>query len=265
MVSIEIKNLSVNFQQQRTNEKIEAIQDLNLSISSGKFICVLGPSGCGKTTLLNVLAGLQKPSLGSVTINSNPIETVNQQSAMVFQSSALLPWRTVLQNISYGLEIQKVTKKEQALRSHEMCQLVGLQGFEQSYPHELSGGMQQRVNLARALVIQPNLLLMDEPFASLDSQMREEMQLEVLKIWQHTKQTVVFVTHDIQEAVFLADEVYVMTSRPGTIKIKITIDLAQPRTYELKKTNLFHQYVDQLRDLARLEFLLQTDQDFKHE
>ena len=220
-------------------------------------MCILGPSGCGKTTLLNVLAGLTRPVRGQVLMNGRQVTGPGLERAMVFQSSALLPWRTVVQNIAYGLELQKVSRQIREQRARAMCSLVGLTGFEDSYPHELSGGMQQRVNLARALATNPKLLLMDEPFASLDAQTRDQMQEEILQIWRQTRQTVIFVTHQIEEAVFLADQVVVMSSRPGRVSTIISIELPRPRTYEMKKTAVFHAYVDQLRDLVYQEFLAQ--------
>ena len=257
MIEIEAKDLDVQFVMRRSGDALNALKDFTLSIEAGKFVCIIGPSGCGKTTLLNVLAGLNHPVRGQVLMNGRPVMGPGLERAMVFQSSALLPWRTVVQNIAYGLEIQKVSRQAREQRAHAMCNLVGLTGFEESYPHELSGGMQQRVNLARALATNPKLLLMDEPFASLDAQTREQMQEEILQIWRQTRQTVIFVTHQIEEAVFLGDEVVVMSSRPGRVKTIISIELPRPRTYEAKKTPAFHAYVDQLRDLVYQEFLAQ--------
>lgn len=262
LIKIEAKDLAVQFVMRRSGEALWALKDFTLSLEPEKFICILGPSGCGKTTLLNVLAGLRRPERGQVLINGVQIDGPGADRATVFQSSALLPWRTVLQNIAYGLEIQKISGSEIKQRVKAMCNLVGLGGFEDSYPRELSGGMQQRVNLARALATNPKLLLMDEPFASLDAQTRELMQDEVLRIWRQTRQTVVFVTHQIEEAVFLADEVIVMTARPGRVKMIMPIDLPRPRSFDTKKTAIFHGYVDQLRDLVRQEFLVQEGDKF---
>lgn len=261
MINIDVKDLSVEFTMRRSGDTLVALKDVNFSVSPGRFVCIVGPSGCGKTTLLNVLAGLYKAGSGSVLLNQKQVEGPGSDRAMVFQSGALLPWRTILRNISYGLEIQGHPVKNATQQAREMLNLVGLKGFEESYPRELSGGMQQRVNLARALATYPKLLLMDEPFASLDSQMREFMQMEILRIWQHTRQTVIFVTHDIEEAVFLSDEVVVMTARPGMVKRVMPIELPRPHTYEMKKAPGFHEYVDQLRDLVYQEFLTQTRQD----
>ena len=257
MIEIEAKNLDVQFVMRRSGEAIFALKDFTLSVEPEKFVCLIGPSGCGKTTLLNVLAGLNRPERGQVLMNNKKVEGPGIDRAMVFQTSALLPWRTVLQNIAYGLEIQNVSQKTVAERAQAMCELVGLIGFEDSYPRELSGGMQQRVNLARALATNPKLLLMDEPFASLDAQTRELMQAEILRVWRQTRQTVIFVTHQIEESVYLADEVVVMTARPGRVKTSLQIDLPRPRSFEIKKTPAFHAYVDQLRDLVYQEFLAQ--------
>ena len=173
---------------------------------------------------------------------------------MVFQTAALLPWRNVLHNVAYGLELQGCPAKEARRAAREMIALVGLDGFEDSCPHELSGGMQQRVNLARALVTRPGLLLMDEPFGSLDAQMREFMQTEIERIWRQTGQTTLFVTHSIDEAVFLADEIIVMTSRPGRVKAIVPVDLPRPRPHCIKQTPVFHAIGDELRDLLEAEF-----------
>lgn len=257
LIEIEVIDLDVKFVMRRTGDALFALKDFTLSIEPEKFVCVIGPSGCGKTSLLNVLAGLHHPERGQVLMNGKQIEGPGIDRAMVFQTSALLPWRTVLQNISYGLELQNVSRKAAVQHARAMCSLVGLSGFMDSYPRELSGGMQQRVNLARALATNPKLLLMDEPFASLDAQTRDQMQDEILRIWRQTRQTVIFVTHQIEEAVFLADEVVVITARPGKVKTTIKIELPRPRTFDVKKTPVFHGYVDQLRDLVYQEFLAQ--------
>lgn len=231
-----------------------ALQDLNFPVEAGKFVCIIGTSGCGKTTLLNVMAGLQPPTRGDVLLDGVPIRGPGLERAMVFQSAALMPWRTVLRNVTYGLEIQHHSVKEAVQMARTWIDLVGLNDFEQSYPRELSGGMQQRVNLARALATNPKLLLMDEPFASLDGQMREYMQGEIERIWRQTRQTTMFVTHLIDEAIFLADTIVVMTARPGRVKSVLTVDLPRPRTLDIKKTPAFHALEDHLRDLVAQEF-----------
>ena len=231
-----------------------ALQDLNFSVEAGKFVCIIGTSGCGKTTLLNVMAGLQPPTRGDVLLDGVPIRGPGLERAMVFQSAALMPWRTVLRNVTYGLEIQHHSVKDAVQMARTWIDLVGLNDFEQSYPRELSGGKQQRVNLARALATNPKLLLMDEPFASLDGQMREYMQGEIERIWRQTRQTTMFVTHLIDEAIFLADTIVVMTARPGRVKSVLSVDLPRPRTLDIKKTPAFHVLEDHLRDLVAQEF-----------
>jgi NitT/TauT family transport system ATP-binding protein len=254
LIEVEVRHLTVEYVMRRTAGRLLALNDMNFSVDSGKFICIVGTSGCGKTTLLNVLAGLQSPLSGEVLLDGVPIRGPGRERAMVFQSSALMPWRTVLRNVTYGLEIQHYSTKEAARIAQEWIDLVGLNGFEQSYPRELSGGMQQRVNLARALATQPRLLLMDEPFASLDGQMREYMQGEIERIWRQTRQTTLFVTHSIDEAIFLADEVIVMTARPGRVKEIVPIDIPRPRAQAVKKLPVFHELQDYLHDLVEQEF-----------
>lgn len=254
MIDIEVRSLCIDYQRRRTGERISAIKDLNFSIQAGKFVCVVGTSGCGKTTLLNVIAGLQKPSFGQVLLGGIPVEGPGKERAMVFQTAALLPWRNVLHNVTYGLEIQGCGARQARQSAREMIALVGLSGFEDSYPHELSGGMQQRVNFARALVTQPDLLLMDEPFASLDAQMRELMQTEIERIWRQTGQTSLFVTHTIDEAIFLADEIIIMTNRPSRVKAVVPVNLPRPRLHSIKKSPAFHAIEDEMRDLIQAEF-----------
>jgi NitT/TauT family transport system ATP-binding protein len=238
----------------RTGERMLAIRDMNFSAQAGKFVCIVGTSGCGKTTLLNVIAGLQKPTSGQVLLAGKPVDGPGRERAMVFQTAALLPWRNVLRNVTYGLELQGFSPKQACQLAGEMIDLVGLRGFEESYPRELSGGMQQRVNLARALVTKPDLLLMDEPFASLDAQMRDFMQTEIERIWRQTGQTTLFVTHMIDEAIFLADEIIVMTNRPGRVKMIIPVNLPRPRPHSIKKTAEFHNIEANMRDLIQMEF-----------
>jgi len=254
LINVEVKQISVEFQMRRTNLKLKALQDMSFSVKPGKFVCVLGTSGCGKTTLLNVIAGLQKPSNGEVLLGGVPVDGPGKDRAMVFQGAALLPWRTVLRNVTYGLELQGYTLKEARVVVKDMIDLVGLNGFEESYPRELSGGMKQRVNLARALVTKPDLLLMDEPFASLDGQMREFMQTEIERIWLRKPQTTLFVTHLIDEAIFLADEIIIMTNRPGRVKAVVPVNLPRPRVHSLKKSIEFYAIDQQLRELIQEEF-----------
>jgi NitT/TauT family transport system ATP-binding protein len=254
LIHIEARSLSVEYQMRRTGERMLAIQDMNFSAQAGRFVCIVGTSGCGKTTLLNVIAGLVQPSSGQVLLGGKRVVGPGKERAMVFQTAALLPWRNVMRNVTYGLELQGVSPKQARQPACDMIDLVGLNGFDESYPRELSGGMQQRVNLARALVTRPDLLLMDEPFASLDAQMREFMQTEIERIWLQTGQTTLFVTHTIDEAIFLADEIIVMTNRPGKVKAVVPVNLPRPRPHSLKKSVEFHAIENQMRDLIQTEF-----------
>jgi NitT/TauT family transport system ATP-binding protein len=218
---------------------------VTLDVGNGEFVAIVGPSGCGKTTFLNAVDGLQPISDGLLTLNGRPISKPGPDRAMVFQQASLLPWRTVLGNVVYGLELQgRLPRAEARARAQAFIDLVGLQGFESSYPLELSGGMQQRVNLARALATDPDMLLLDEPFASLDAQTREFMQLELLKIWAQTSKTALFVTHDIKEAIYLADRVVVFTARPARVKQVLDIDLPRPRPLRVKREPRFVEYED---------------------
>ncbi|SFL31905.1 ABC transporter ATP-binding protein [Pelosinus propionicus] len=207
----------------------EAIKQLNLTVKQGEFLAIVGPSGCGKSTFLDMIAGLAKPSSGEIFIDNRKITGPALDRGIVLQGYALFPWRTVRKNVEFGLEIKKIPEKDRKDISQRYIELVGLKNFEERYPHELSGGMKQRVAIARALAYDPEVLLMDEPFAAVDAQTRETLQEELLRIWEQTQKTIVFVTHGIDEAVFLADRVAVMTTNPGTIKDIITINLPRPR------------------------------------
>ncbi|MBM4237091.1 MAG: ABC transporter ATP-binding protein, partial [Euryarchaeota archaeon] len=198
-------------------------------VKDHEFVCVLGPSGCGKTTLLRIVAGLETKTSGSVRIDGSEVTGPGSDRGMVFQEFALFPWRTVRRNVEFGLEIRKVPKEERRVVSDKYIRLVGLDGFENSHPFELSGGMKQRVGIARALANEPKVLLMDEPFGALDAQTRNMMQKELLRIWEETKKTVLFITHSVDEAVYLADRIVVMTARPGTLKEIFDITWERPR------------------------------------
>ncbi len=211
-------------------EKFTAIKDFSLSINKGEFISIVGPSGCGKSTLLDIIAGLSKANSGKIFIDGKEISGPALDRGFVMQGYALFPWRTIRKNVEFGLELKKIPKKERARISQEYLELVGLKGFEERYPHELSGGMRQRVAIARSLAYEPEVLLMDEPFAAVDAQTRETLQDELLRIWEKTNKTIIFVTHSIDEAVLLADRVVVLTKNPGTIKEVVEIELPRPRT-----------------------------------
>ena len=234
-------------------QQIAALQDFNLDIREGEFFTLLGPSGCGKSTFLNVLAGLARKSGGSISIDGQPASGINREQGVVFQGYALFPWRTVLQNIEVGLEIRKIPKRERRETAEQFLHLVGLAGFGQRYPHELSGGMRQRVAIARSLAYSPSLLLMDEPFAALDAQTREILQSELLRIWEQHKTTIVFITHSLDEAIYLSDRIAVMTHRPGRVKSILDIALPRPRPAEIRHAPAFVQLREQAWDVLRDE------------
>lgn len=255
------RNLDVVYRNNKTNTEVVALKNINLEIKNGEFICIVGPSGCGKTTFLNTVAGLIKPSSGEILLDNKPIEGPGIDRAVVFQSPSLLPWRTVLDNVTYGLEIQKRLTDETRKLALEYIELVGLKGFENHYPHELSGGMQQRVNLARALTVDPSLLLLDEPFSALDAQTREFMQEELLRIWSETKKTSIFITHQIDEAVYLADRVVVFGARPGRVVEIVDVAIPRPRGLNLKRDPQFLQLIDRIWSIIEQE---SAKQGFHH-
>jgi len=235
MALLEIRNVYKLFQVD--GRQMETLRDINLNIGDHEFICFIGPSGCGKTTLLRIIAGLEEPSSGSVFLNGDLIKGPGPERGMVFQEYSLFPWRTVIDNIAFGLELRGVPKKDRLDRAEQYLKMVGLERFSERYPHELSGGMKQRVAIARALVNDPKALLMDEPFGALDAQTRNIMQSELLRIWEEEKKTVVFVTHSVDEAIYLADRIVIMSARPGRIKDVIEIDLSRPRTRTSPEVN----------------------------
>jgi NitT/TauT family transport system ATP-binding protein len=245
-VKLRAEDVSLTYQNARTKECTWALDRINLDIRDGEFVSVVGPSGCGKTTFLNVVDGLIKPTLGRIMIDGKQVSGPDYTRAVVFQSDCLLPWRTVLANIGYGLELRGLPKAQVRERARAHVELVGLTGFESRYPHELSGGMRQRVNLARALACDPVVLLLDEPFAALDAQTREFMQYELLNIWAKSKKTALFVTHQINEAVFLSDRVIVLSARPGRVKADIRIDIPRPRKLAAKRDPRFLEYEDHI-------------------
>ncbi|MEZ5725415.1 MAG: ABC transporter ATP-binding protein [Paracoccaceae bacterium] len=208
------------------------MSNVNLEIRKNEFVTLLGPSGCGKTTLMRAIGGLVTPTSGTVTVNGSPVRGPNLDCAIVFQNFALMPWASVLQNVAFGLEMRGVGKAERMEKARDAIALVGLQGFEDKYPKQLSGGMQQRVGLARALVVSTPIMLMDEPFGALDQQTRRYMQEELLNIWQQDQRSVVFVTHDMEEAILLADRVVLMSNRPGRIEEVLDVSFARPRNPE---------------------------------
>ncbi len=239
-VSLELRNLSKEIPG-RAGEPFAIFKNINLTVRDGEFVSIVGPSGCGKTTLLRVIDGLLSPTSGQIFIEGKEQKGLDSKLLMgfVFQAASLLPWRTSLKNVLLGLEGRGKTPQEAEKTARNYLELVGLSGFENHYPHELSGGMQQRVNLARALAVDPKILLMDEPFAALDAQTRSFMQLELLRIWSQTKKTVIFVTHMISEAILLSDRVVVFSHRPGSIRSEFAVSLARPRDMGIKSDRRF--------------------------
>jgi NitT/TauT family transport system ATP-binding protein len=225
---------------------LEALRGINLAIGRGEFISVVGPSGCGKTTFLRIVAGLEPATSGDVLLDGRAVKKPGADRGFVFQNDSLLPWRTVFANAIIGRELAGSIGPDDRKRTMELLKLVGLEGFERYHPRQLSGGMRQRVNLARALAIDPDILLMDEPFAALDAQTREIMQAELLRIWERGQKTVLFVTHQIDEAVFLSDRVLVFARRPGRLQEEVQIPLPRPRLLPIKRTPEFVALVDRI-------------------
>ena len=232
---------------------VEALQGVSVGIARNEFAAILGPSGCGKSTLLNMVAGFDAPTRGAVRFDGDPVRTPSPRRAVVFQEPALFPWYTVLDNITFGLKTRGVTPAAYRSRVETIVEQVGLRGFESHYPAELSGGMKQRVGIARVLVMEPDVLLMDEPFGSLDAQTRSVMQELLLSVWERHQQTVLFVTHDIEEALLLADSVSVMTARPGRIKKRLAVDLPRPRALEVTTSPFFNELKREVLALIREE------------
>src|SRR6476646_7854036 len=251
MVKLQIDHLTKHYWLEREDREVLALSDVSFSVEDGEFMAIVGPSGCGKTSMLNIIAGLLPYNEGNVSIDGKRVDGPGIDRAVVFQHASLLPWRTVAGNVRYGMELQRrFDQKTMAERTGYFINLVGLEGFERHYPSELSGGMQQRVNLARATAADPLVLLMDEPFAALDAQTRELMQAELLKIWASAHKTVVFVTHQIDEAAYLADRVAVLSPRPGRLKDVVTIPFERPRPLSLKREPRFLEVEDAIWQLV---------------
>ena len=249
---IRVEGLTVAYEKPKAAGTLIAVSKANLDIARGTFVTIVGPSGCGKSSLLLSIAGLVKPASGCVRVNGKPVSGPGRDRAVVFQDFALMPWRTVIDNVRFGLELQRWNGENLTARAARYIELVGLKGFEHYHPHQLSGGMRQRVGIARALAVDPEILLLDEPFGSLDAQTRDQMGTELLAIWEQNKKTAVFVTHGIDEAIFLADQIVVMARNPGRITEIIAVDLPRPRTVETMDSKLFIEYRKQIREcLAR--------------
>lgn len=257
MTTLAICNLSVAYRLQRQGVYTHALHQLNLTVAAGEFVALVGPSGCGKSTLLHAVAGLLPEISGEIRLADRPIGGPGRERAMVFQAPALLPWRTVSDNVAYGLELHGFSRREARQRAQPFIDLVGLADFAESYPRELSGGMQQRVNMARALAVQPALLLFDEPLSALDAQTREVMQMELQRIWLETRCSALYVTHQIDEAIFLADKVVVLSARPGRVQQVIPVDFPRPRPLTLKRQPTFAALTEQIWQLLQLDTGLQ--------
>ncbi len=240
---LQLNNITMTFRTRRGDEVV-AVDDLSLHVDDREFISIVGPSGCGKSTLLRVVAGLIRPDSGSVLLDGQPIQGPGADRGMVFQTYTLFPWLTVQGNVEYGPRLKGLPAAERMRLAREHIAAVGLAGFENSYPRELSGGMMQRVAIARALANDPKVLLMDEPFGALDAQTRWIMQEMLVNLWQRTPKTILFITHDIDEAIFLSDRVYVMTARPGRVKQMLNVSLPRPRTSEMTTSA---EFVEQKR------------------
>jgi NitT/TauT family transport system ATP-binding protein len=234
------------------NGSVLALSEIDLEVRDNEFITVIGPSGCGKTTLLRIIAGLIPYDRGEITIDGRPVTGPGPDRAVVFQNFALMPWADVLANVTFGLEIRGEPKDQCLAKAKELIKLVGLENFEKRLPKELSGGMQQRVGLARALAVNPKILLMDEPFGSLDEQTRRLLQEQLLYLWEHERKTVVFITHSMDEAVMLGDRVMLMTPRPGRVKEMIDVPLKRPRSRELEKSSAFLEVKEYLWENLRV-------------
>ena len=249
MAHIEIDGLTIEYKRHDSDERFTAVERISLAIPQGAFVTIIGASGCGKSTLLMAIAGLIPATQGSVRVNGKTVSGPGRDRAMVFQDASLLPWRTVHGNVRFGLELQHWTRDDMDQRSVHYTVMVGLEAFANYHPHQLSGGMRQRVNIARALAVDPDVLLMDEPFGALDAQTREVMGEELLQIWERDKKTAIFVTHSIDEAILLGDTVIVMGKDPGHIRATVDINLARPRTGGILDTAEFTGYRRQLREM----------------
>ena len=253
LIKLKIDNVVKEYEGR--NGKTVALNGVNLDIKENEFICVVGPSGCGKSTLLNIIAGLHEPTSGAAYLDGKKIEGTGVERGVVFQQYALFPWRTVLKNVMFPLEMKKTPKAEAEEIAMKYIKAVGLEGFENSYPKELSGGMKQRVAIARAYAANPEVLLLDEPFGALDAQTRVQLQTELLETWQKEKKTCFFITHDVDEAIILAQRVIIMSARPGRIKKIVDIDIPYPRTQATKTDPRFLELKTEVWNEVYQEYL----------
>ena len=258
-MSLELAGISKTFGDNRTGHVVQVLEDIQYRIEKGSFVSIIGPSGCGKTTLLKIVAGLEEASAGRVLLDGREICHETDRIGLVFQEYALFPWRTSLQNVEMGLEIMGVDKKERRAAAMEYVKMFDLSGFENRYPRELSGGMQQRVAIARTLITNPRVVLMDEPFGSLDSQTRNDLQEFLLQLWQKRGETIIFVTHNVDEAVFLSDQIVVLSSRPGRIIEQFEVDCPRPRDRTSPESNETRRAVLRALDEQRKPAHYHTD------
>jgi NitT/TauT family transport system ATP-binding protein len=250
---IEVRDLGIRFDTR--NGVLDAVNDVSIHVQPGEFVSLIGPSGCGKSTLLNVVAGFLEPTSGETLLDGKPVREPGSDRGVVFQQYSLFPWMTVRKNVEFGLKMKGMSASERETQARTLLGLAGLLSFENHYPDQLSGGMKQRVGIVRALATSPQVLLMDEPFGALDSQTRVVMQEILTNMWQRLRLSVLFITHDIDEAVFLSDRVYVMTARPGRIKSELVVPLPRPRTPEMTASPQFASMVATIRALIREESL----------
>jgi sulfonate transport system ATP-binding protein len=258
---IEVRDLGVVFGENEA--AVEAVTSVSMTVDPGEFVSLIGPSGCGKSTLLNIAAGFLRPTSGAVLIDGKPVDRPSADRGVVFQQYSLFPWLTVRQNVEFGLRMQNMAAGPRHAAARTLLGLAGLLAFENHYPDQLSGGMKQRVGIVRALATSPQVLLMDEPFGALDSQTRVVMQEILTNMWQQFRISVLFITHDIEESIFLSDKVYVMTARPGRIKAEIPVPLRRPRTAEMTTSTEFITMVQRLKALIREESLASMGAELK--
>ncbi|MEZ5765092.1 MAG: ABC transporter ATP-binding protein [Xanthobacteraceae bacterium] len=258
---IEVRNMGVVFGE--NENQVVAVKDVDLDVQPGEFVSLIGPSGCGKSTLLSIVAGFMKPSSGEARLDNVPITKPGAERGVVFQQYSLFPWLTVRKNVEFGLKMAGADADRRNITARELLDLAGLLAFENHYPDQLSGGMKQRIGIVRALATSPQVLLMDEPFGALDTQTRVVMQEILTNIWQQFRISVLFITHDIEESIFLSDRIYVMTARPGRIKAEIKVPLPRPRTADMTDTPEFMQLVQELKGLIREESLAAMGPEIK--
>jgi len=251
-VALEIEGVTKVFGS-RKSKPVVALEGIDLQVAEGEFVAIVGASGSGKSTLLRIVSGLMEPTSGSATVHGKRVTRPGTDRAMVFQRDCLLPWKSIIDNVAYGLTLARVPAEKARSTAQRYIDVAGLGGFEHHYPHQLSGGMRQRANVARAMAVDPKLLMLDEPFAALDSQTREIMQAELLRIWGATRKTVVMITHQIDEAVFLADRIVVFSARPGKVKRSIPVPFPRPRALSIKRSAEFGAIVDEVWQLIEEE------------